>query len=211
MLENTITKFSNKKCEVCSMDATHSEYDLRKIEHFFCSHHSLKKLGEKNKNISLRKLAPLFWVFFVIFILSIFRQLTIGPSFSLFMMDFMGIFFLTFGFFKLLDLNGFVDGFKTYDFIALKFPVYGYFYPFLEISLGVLYLAGQMFLFQNLVVLVISLIGIMTAYSAINHHEEIQCVCLGTIFNLPMTWVTLFENGLMFVMVIYMLFFMTVM
>ncbi len=193
---------------MCSMAATHSEMDMRKIEHFFCQHHNLKKLGEKNKNISLKKLTPLLWVFSTIFALSLFRQFTIGPSFFLFMMDFMGIFFLTFGFFKLLDLKGFVSGFKTYDFIAEKFPAYGYFYPFLEIVIGILYLSGSMYLLQNLIVLIISLIGMLTAYSSINHHEKIQCVCLGTIFNLPMTWVTLFENGLMFVMVIYMLFFM---
>jgi hypothetical protein len=39
------------------------------------------------------------------------------------MMDFMGIFFLVFGLFKLLDLQGFVNGFQQYDFFAKKFPI----------------------------------------------------------------------------------------
>ena len=198
----------NKKCELCSMSATHSQTDVENREHFFCEHHSLKDLNKnkpsKNKESNLKRLTPLFYVFGFIFLFPLVRQLN-GVNSMLYMMDFMGVFFLVFGLFKLIDLHGFVNGFQEYDFIAKKFKFYGYIYPFVEIILGAMYLLGIMYLWQNLLVLILSSIGIFTAYKYIGHADDIECVCLGTVFKLPMTWVTLSENLLMFVMVLFMM------
>jgi hypothetical protein len=62
-----------------------------------------------------------------------------------------------------------------------------------------------MFLWQNLLVVILASIGVYTAYKSINQENEIRCVCLGTLFDLPMTWVTFFENALMLLMVIFMI------
>ena len=41
------------------------------------------------------------------------------------MLDFMGLFFIVFSFFKMLDLKGFSQSFKMYDPLAKRIPVYG--------------------------------------------------------------------------------------
>ena len=198
----------NQKCELCSMDATHNQIDAKNIMHHFCEHHSLENLNtpklNKVKESTLKRLTPVFYVFLFIFIFPLIRQIS-EVNGMLYMMDFMGIFFLVFGLFKLIDLPGFVMGFQEYDFIAKKFPIYGYIYPFMEIILGIMYLIGLMFLWQNILVIILASIGIYTAYKYIGHADEIECVCLGTIFKLPMTWVTLSENALMLIMVLFML------
>lgn len=158
-----------------------------------------------HKENKYKKLLPLMYVFAFIFALPLIRQDLSGFNSMLYMMDFMGVFFLVFGLFKLIDLNGFVYGFQKYDFIAKRFKAYGYIYPFIEIGLGIMYLLGLMYIFQNILVLFLASIGIYTAYKYIGHADNIECVCLGTVFKLPMTWVTLSENVLMLLMVIFMM------
>lgn len=200
-MNNIIQK---QKCELCNMESTHSEKDTKGVMHYFCQHHSLKPSVVKAKN-KYKELLPLLYVFLVILALSSVRQIVSGTNPMMFMMDFMGIFFMVFGLLKLVDLKGFVDGFQSYDSIASRFRLYGYIYPFIEIALGGLYLLGIMFLWQNILVFVLASIGIYTAYKSINQESEIRCVCLGTLFDLPMTWVTFFENALMLLMVIFMI------
>lgn len=193
----------NQRCELCSMVATHSVVDKNNSTHYFCEHHSLKDIPAKK--IIHERLLPLYGVFAIIILLSLVRQFANGLDLMVLMMDFMGIFFVVFGLFKLYDLKGFVSGFQTYDIVAQKIPQYGYAYPFIEICLGVAYLAGFMFFWQNIAAITLALIGLYSAYVALKNEEEIQCVCLGTFFNLPMTYITLLENGVMFVMVLFML------
>ena len=45
---------------------------------------------------------------------------------------FMGGFFLTFSFFKMLDLKGFSDSYQMYDIIAQRFKTWGIIYAFME-------------------------------------------------------------------------------
>lgn len=200
-MNNIIQK---QKCELCNMESTHSEKDTKGVMHYFCQHHSLKPSVVKAKN-KYKELLPLLYVFLVILALSSVRQIVSDTNPMMFMMDFMGIFFMVFGLLKLVDLKGFVDGFQSYDSIASRFRLYGYIYPFIEIALGGLYLLGIMFLWQNLLVVILASIGVYTAYKSINQENEIRCVCLGTLFDLPMTWVTFFENALMLLMVIFMI------
>jgi hypothetical protein len=51
------------------------------------------------------------------------------------------------------------------------------------------------------VVMFVSLVGVIR--SVINK-SEIQCACLGTVFNLPMSYVTIIEDGIMLVMALLM-------
>src|SRR5262245_28153996 len=57
------------------------------------------------------------------------------------MHTFMAGFFLVFSAFKFLDLPGFAETYATYDLLAKRWRTYGYIYPFLELGLGLLYLA----------------------------------------------------------------------
>lgn len=110
---------------------------------------------------------------------------------------FMGGFFLAFSFFKLLDLRGFVDSYQTYDVLARQVRGYGYAYPFIELGLGVAYLLGIAPVVVNWVTLIVMLIGIVGVSQALWQKRQIQCACLGTVFNLPMSKVTFIEDGVM--------------
>lgn len=122
------------------------------------------------------------------------------------MRHFMGGFFLAFSFFKLLDLGGFADAFQSYDVLAKRSRVYGYAYPFIELTLGVAYLVGFQPLLTNIATLAVMLLGLIGVSQALLQKRRIQCACLGTVFNLPMSKVTFIEDGVMAVMALAMLF-----
>lgn len=119
--------------------------------------------------------------------------------------NFMGGFFLAFSFFKLLDLPGFVDSFQSYDVLARPVRAYGYAYPFIELGLGVAYLVGFAPVVTNLVTLAVMLLGIVGVSQALLQKRQIQCACLGTVFNLPMSKVTFIEDSVMAAMAAAML------
>ena len=114
--------------------------------------------------------------------------------------NFMGAFFLAFAFFKLLDLRGFADSYSSYDVVARRVPAYGYVYPFIELLLGVAYVTGFQPFATNLVTLVVMAVSSIGVIQSLLNKRKIRCACLGTVFNLPMSTVTLVEDGLMVAM-----------
>lgn len=132
-------------------------------------------------------------------------SIALKEAVRIFMSSFMGGFFLVFGGFKLLDVKGFAHGFQTYDILEKRVPSYGLVYPFIELGLGFLFLLQEVTMLATLIALVISSVGMIGVGIKLRKKEVIQCVCLGTIFDLPLTNVTLFENLLMAAMAIGML------
>jgi hypothetical protein len=118
---------------------------------------------------------------------------------------FMAGFFLVFSFFKLLNLPGFVDAFRTYDVLAQRVPAYGWAYPFIELLLGVAYLLELAPVATNIVTLAIMSVGMVGVAQALVQRRQIQCACLGSTHNLPMSRVTLIEDVLMAGMAVVML------
>lgn len=110
------------------------------------------------------------------------------------MRHFMAGFFIVFSFFKLLDLPGFVNAYFSYDLIARAMPKWGWVYPFVELGLGVLYLLNAVPVATNIITLVLMLVGSVGVLKALMEKRKIQCACLGTALNLPMTKVTLVED-----------------
>ena len=121
------------------------------------------------------------------------------------MLDFMGLFYVVFSFFKFLDLKGFPESFRMYDPLAKVIPAYGWVYPFIELALGLLFLMR----FQITIALVatIVILGITTFGVArtLLDKKSIRCACLGTALKLPMTEATFIENAIMLVMAVTML------
>lgn len=76
-----------------------------------------------------KQLQPLFLIFGYLLGGSALIQLQRG-TWDEFMLDFMGLFYLVFAFFKMLDLKGFPDSFAMYDPLAKRIKVYGKIYPF---------------------------------------------------------------------------------
>jgi len=116
------------------------------------------------------------------------------------MRHFMAGFFLVFSFFKLLDVPGFAMSYSSYDIIARRWSGWGFAYPFVELGLGLLFLLNFNPMITNslaLLVMGMSLIGVVQSLLA---KRKFQCACLGAVFNLPMSRITLFEDALMILM-----------
>lgn len=121
------------------------------------------------------------------------------------MAHFMAGFFLVFSFFKLLNVRGFAEGYATYDVVAKRIPAYGLVYPFIELSLGIAYLVAPMSSITNAVTLVVMGVSSIGVFQQVLKNSPFQCACLGTIFKLPLSKVTLVEDLLMVGMSIAML------
>ena len=132
--------------------------------------------------------------------LSLVLLLTAGGVYALEqepMFAFMGYFFLVFGALKVVRLRGFVEAYRKYDVLAMRSTWYAYVYPFLELSFAAAYLLAWRVEVVSVVVFGVMLIGAFGVYRKLRAKEEIPCACLGTVFKVPMTWVTLGEDLLM--------------
>lgn len=125
------------------------------------------------------------------------------------MNSFMAGFFLTFSFFKMLDLKGFAESYSTYDIVAKRLKMWGYIYPFIELALGFAYLISFQPMLTNIVTLVVMSVSIIGVLQNVLNKKKIQCACLGVIFDLPMSSITIIEDVSMIAMSGLMLIFMS--
>ena len=123
----------------------------------------------------------------------------------MFLHNFMAGFFLVFSFFKLLDVKAFAESFQMYDLLAAKVPVYGKIYPFIELTLGILCLIHFQEKYVYIADIVIMGFGALGVIQSVVDKRKIKCACLGTVFNLPMSTVTIIENSLMVIIGIVLL------
>ena len=162
---------------------------------------------DKTEKSKLQQLKPLLLIFAYLFaagFLLNYKDWNIKEA----MLDFMGLFYIVFSFFKFLDLKGFPESFKMYDPLAKMLPVYGWVYPFIESTLGLLFLMRfqiRIALVATIIILGITTVGVS---KALLDKKSIRCACLGTALKLPMTEATFIENTIMLIMAVSMLFFM---
>ena len=150
---------------------------------------------------------PLLLVIGFILLVSILSSYKTSFQLMNWMTNFMGGFFIVFSFFKFLDLNGFSNSFATYDIIAKKWKGYGKIYPFIELGLGIDYLLAIHSAITNTICILILTSSTIGVIQAVLGKKQIQCACLGTVFNLPMSTVTIIENFTMISMAIFSLIF----
>lgn len=152
-----------------------------------------------------QQLKPLFLILFYIAVASNLIEYK-HWEFKNVMLNYMGLFYIVFSFFKFLDLKGFPDSFKMYDPIAKRIAVYGWVYPFIETILGLMFL----FRYQIDIALVVTIIILgATTFGVVKtllDKKAIKCACLGTALNLPMTEATFIENTIMLIMAFAMFF-----
>ncbi|MFT5179555.1 MAG: hypothetical protein ACI9GH_000581 [Candidatus Paceibacteria bacterium] len=151
---------------------------------------------------TIKDFGPLIVIFSIILLFSIVSS---GSNWMDGMRLFMGGFFLIFGALKLIKLKAFADAYQMYDIIAMRSKAYAHVYPFIEVTLGILFIANVKPLLTNWITLVVMLVSAVGVYIKLRKKEKIMCACLGTVFKVPMTWVTLFEDLLMAVMAIIMI------
>jgi hypothetical protein len=113
------------------------------------------------------------------------------------MNHFMAGFFLVFSFFKLLNLKGFAESYSMYDIVAKRWNAWGYMYAFTELALGAAFLTGFNPFLTNIVTLTVMTISIIGVLQSVLNKRKIKCACLGDVFNLPMSTITIIEDALM--------------
>lgn len=151
---------------------------------------------EKSK---LEQLKPLFLILFYISVTSVLMHNNNWDMGGM-MVDFMGLFYIVFSFFKMLDLKGFANSFGMYDPLAKHIPFYAKIYPFIEVVLGLMFLMRfqvTIAIIISIVVLSITTIGVT---KTLIDKKNIRCACLGTALKLPMTEATFLENAIMLIM-----------
>lgn len=159
-----------------------------------------------NHDNKLKTFLPLLLIVSSILAATIIKQLLSSSwNISTAMTDFMGLFFVVFSCFKIINLRNFAAAYQQYDLIALRFPWYGYVYPFIELALGISYLFKFQLTIVNIVTIIFMVIGSMGIVLALRAGKEITCGCLGTLFNIPVTIISLLEDLVMVFMAIAML------
>lgn len=161
------------------------------------SHHTHAQAGASGTKSWLATYKPLLIIAAFITVVSI---ITSGGHTSIAMNNFMAGFFLVFSFFKFLDLKAFAASYAMYDVLAKKVPAYGYVYPFLELALGLAFLTGFNPTVTNWATLIIMGFSSVGVIQSVVNRQKIRCACLGAVFNLPMSTVTIVEDMLMVAM-----------
>lgn len=121
------------------------------------------------------------------------------------MNHFMAGFFLVFSFFKLLNLKGFAEGYAMYDIVAKKWNSWGYIYAFAELAFGIAFLTRFNPILTNTITFIVMTVSIIGVLQSVANKRQIKCACLGAVFNLPMSTVTIIEDLLMIIMSLTML------
>ncbi|MBN8682478.1 MAG: cation transporter [Chitinophagales bacterium] len=116
------------------------------------------------------------------------------------MRHFMAGFFLVFSFFKMLDRPAFAVSYSSYDVVARRWLGWGYMYPFVELGLGILFLLNFQPVLTNWLTLIVMGVSTVGVVQSLLKKRRFQCACLGAVFNLPMSHITLVEDLLMVVM-----------
>ncbi|RYZ51881.1 MAG: heavy-metal-associated domain-containing protein [Sphingobacteriales bacterium] len=169
-------------------------------------HHQMEPSEDGETRSWFQTYKPILLIFAYITTTTVLLEILKGGfNWEVWMMHFMAGFFLVFSFFKLLDLRGFADSYSTYDIIAKRWRPWGYVYAFIELALGLAFLTGFDPLITNGVTFVVMTISIIGVLQSVLNKRKIRCACLGAVFNLPMSTVTIIEDALMIGMSAFML------
>jgi hypothetical protein len=128
-----------------------------------------------------------------------------NPTPMAWMHYFMGFFLSVFALLKLFHPSAFADGFKMYDIIAKRYDFYAYLYPLIELGLGLAYFNFWFPATTYLLTIFIMALGSIGVINALQKGLDINCPCMGSILDVPLSTVTLTENISMGIMALIML------
>lgn len=120
--------------------------------------------------------------------------LSLGTTGRDWMHLFMGFFLCQFALLKLFDLSGFANGFQMYDLVARRSREYAMVYPFIELGLGLAYLAFLLPMLTYILTIVVMGIGALGVFSALWSGLDVRCACMGTTLNVPLSTVAVVED-----------------
>lgn len=201
---NTATITMDKHISITSLQdaigGSGSKYQIA------ATHHNEVTEQAKNWFTTYKPILLIFFYITLISGISSFSNSPFGGKGAAFMQYFMAGFFLVFSFFKMLNLKGFADSYKMYDVVAKQIPAWAYLYAFIELGLGIAYTINFNPFVTNIITLVVMSISIIGVLKSVLNKKKIQCACLGAVFNLPMSTVTIIEDALMIAMSAIMLY-----
>ncbi len=198
--ENSATITMDKHIPLDKLQkALPEKYQISALQH--------NELAEQTKGW-LATYKPILLIFFYISAVTILVQFTNEKFDTMqWMRHFMAGFFLVFSFFKMLNLKGFTESYVMYDIVAKRLPAWAYIYAFTELALGIAFVVNFNPLITNSITFVVMSISIIGVLRSVLNKKKIQCACLGAVFNLPMSAVTIIEDALMIAMSGMMLFY----
>lgn len=198
--ENSATITMDKHIPLDKLQkALPEKYQISALQH--------NELAEQTKGW-LATYKPILLIFFYISAVTILVQFTNEKFDTMqWMRHFMAGFFLVFSFFKMLNLKGFTESYVMYDIVAKRLPAWAYIYAFTELALGIAFVVNFNPLITNSITFVVMSISIIGVLQSVLNKKKIQCACLGAVFNLPMSTVTIIEDALMIAMSGMMLFY----
>ncbi|PMR76439.1 glutaredoxin [Billgrantia endophytica] len=113
-------------------------------------------------------------------------------------MGFMGFSLAVLACLKLMDIPGFVQGFRQYDLITRRVPAYGRVYPFAELFVGLGFLSGLLPLVTGLVAILVGIAGGFSIIKAVYVDKaDLNCACVGGNSNVPLGVISFTENAMM--------------
>ncbi|MBV9348617.1 MAG: hypothetical protein JOZ70_12615 [Pseudolabrys sp.] len=146
-----------------------------------------------------------YWPLFALVIVSGLAAFAVAAGFKDFAMKtlmhaYMGVFLIFFALLKLFDLRGFRNGFAMYDLLARQSSNWGFVYPFIELGLGLAYLAFAWPAATYILTIVVFSFGALGVVLALRRGLDIACPCMGNVLSVPLSTVTLTEDIAMVVM-----------
>jgi YHS domain-containing protein len=154
------------------------------------------KSRQKGRGRQLKDYLPLIIIVIVTALAAAAKQAAYAQGWSgmSWMHDFMGFFLVVFAMFKLFNLEGFADGFQMYDLLAKSFRPYAFVYPFIELGLGLGYLAHWQPGLVYGTTIVVMIFGSLGVFRALAKGLDLDCACMGTFLRVPLSTVALVED-----------------
>ncbi len=155
-----------------------------------------ENIREKDRGTSWQDYIPLMVIVGLALLAACAKQYAYAESWDWmgWMHDFMGFFLVVFSMFKFFNMEGFSDGFQMYDLLAKPFRPYAYIYPFIELGLGLGYLAHWQPTVIYTATIVVMLFGSLGVFRALAKGLDLNCACMGTVLKVPLSTVALLED-----------------
>ena len=195
---NELTITSNQQMSVQQVDSL-----LSNLGNYSVVKNELNLLSKTLSYLDSRR--PILLALLIVTISSLSLQTAYGTfDWNNWFTTYMGVFFIVFSFLKLLSVKGFSVTFSKYDIFAKKIPMFAVSYPFIELLLGVAFLTQTLLIAANILTLIFMVSQSIGVIKVLQSKQEIQCACLGSSINLPISYLTLLENIVMVLMAGYM-------
>lgn len=196
---------SNPKAKMAEMNQALADVGSYQLSAPLTNQAIIQTDAEDQQSSWLSTYYPLLLIIAFIILVTTLAQTGTQFDWSVWMRHFMAGFFIVFAFFKLLDIKSFANSYAMYDLLAMRVRAYGLVYPFIELGLGIAYLIDWQPVFTNSITLIVMLFSSIGVINSVMHQQKIRCACLGSVFNLPMSTVTIIEDLSMALMALWML------